>query len=123
MFSNCSKLKFSFKNVILVIKLDNQKDWINILTPNSLFRGDVTSSNNNKSAIFKRWKSNLKWWMFHRLNDKGDNSLTEIPGKENWHVYGINASGDETCEMSQFTCNYLFWLQLYAQKHVDCMNK
>ena len=21
--------------------------------------------------------------MFHRLNDKGDNSLTEIPGKEN----------------------------------------
>jgi hypothetical protein len=25
----------------------------------------------------------LKWRMFHRLNDKGDNSLTEIPGKEN----------------------------------------
>ena len=47
---------------------------------NSLFRGDVTSSNNNESAIFRRWKSNLKWRMFHRLNDKGDNSLTEIPG-------------------------------------------
>jgi hypothetical protein len=47
---------------------------------NSLFRGDITSSNNNESAIFRRWKSNLKWRMFHRLNDKGDNSLTEIPG-------------------------------------------
>jgi hypothetical protein len=46
----------------------------------SLFRGDVTSSNNNESAIFRRWKSNVKWRMFHRLNDKGDNSLTEIPG-------------------------------------------
>ena len=45
-----------------------------------LFRGDVTSSNSNESAIFRRWKSNLKWRMFHRLNDKGDNSLTEIPG-------------------------------------------
>jgi hypothetical protein len=33
----------------------------------SLFRGDVTSSNNNESAIFRRWKSNLKWQMFHRL--------------------------------------------------------
>ena len=47
---------------------------------NSLFRGDVTSSNNNELAIFRRWKSNSKWQMFHRLNDKGDNSLTEIPG-------------------------------------------
>ena len=47
---------------------------------NSLFRGDVTSSNNNESAIFRWWKSNLKWRMFHRLNDKGDNSLTEITG-------------------------------------------
>jgi hypothetical protein len=47
---------------------------------NSLFRGDVTSSNKHESAIFRRWKSNLKWRMFHRLNDKGDNSLTEIPG-------------------------------------------
>jgi hypothetical protein len=46
----------------------------------SLFRGDVTFSNNNESAIFRRWKSNVKWRMFHRLNDKGDNSLTEIPG-------------------------------------------
>jgi hypothetical protein len=46
----------------------------------SLFRGDVTSSNNNESAIFRRSKSNLKWQMFHRLNDKGDDSLTEIPG-------------------------------------------
>jgi hypothetical protein len=44
----------------------------------SLFRGDVTSSN-NESTIFRRWKSNVKWRMFHRLNDKGDNSLTEIP--------------------------------------------
>jgi hypothetical protein len=44
------------------------------------FRGDVTSSKNNESSIFRRWKSNVKWRMFHRLNDKGDNSLTEIPG-------------------------------------------
>ena len=47
---------------------------------NSLFQGDVTSSNNNESAIFRRWKSKLKWRMLHRLNDKVDNSLTEIPG-------------------------------------------
>jgi hypothetical protein len=46
----------------------------------SLLQGDVTSFNNNESAIFRRWKSNLKWRMFHRLNNKGDNSLTEIPG-------------------------------------------
>ena len=46
---------------------------------NSLFQGDVTSSD-NESAIFRWWKSNLKWRMFHRLNDKGDNLLTEIPG-------------------------------------------
>jgi hypothetical protein len=42
--------------------------WFDLNNDNSLFRGDVTSSNNNESAIFRRWKSNLKWRMFHRLN-------------------------------------------------------
>jgi hypothetical protein len=31
-------------------------------------------------ALMQGMLSNLKWRMFHRLNDKGDNSLTEIPG-------------------------------------------
>ena len=69
-------------------KINQKFVWLKVASINisrstvsdSLSRGDVTSSNNNESAIFRQWKSNLKWRMFHRLNDKGDNSLTEIPG-------------------------------------------
>ena len=72
------------QQMIMLLAKNMLKPWLlkhNYHIPSySLFRGDVTSSINNESAIFRRWKSNLNWWMFHRLNDKGDNSLTEIPG-------------------------------------------
>ena len=103
------ELKSNFSNVIKRIKrklvflkyrlfpiyiYPSNKNWsflsktIIVLRRNSLFRGDVTSSNNNESDIFRRWKSNLKWRMFHRLNDKGDNSLTEIPGCPKKRIMG-----------------------------------
>ena len=37
--------------------------------------------------------------MFHLGNDKGDNSLTEIPGKENTCMSAI---WDATCKHSKF---------------------
>ena len=83
-FIQSTKCQISLKWQLPIEKRKIIKHVISVLSVlfnmyNSLFRGDVTSSN-NESAIFRRWKSNVKWRMFHRLNDKGDNSLTEILG-------------------------------------------
>jgi hypothetical protein len=75
----------SFLGILVYLPVSMKSLWVDVCNLQmdflySLFRGDVISSNNNESAIFRRWKSNLKWRMFYHLNDKGDNSLTEIPG-------------------------------------------
>ena len=97
--------------MIMLLAKNMLKPWLlkhNYHIPSySLFRGDVTSSINNESAIFRRWKSSLKWRMFHASMTREIIRWPKYPDARKRDYYDIvgNSTTGHLCQ-TKIMCVY-----------------